>query len=265
MHLQYHLKVNNDINVYEVSEISKNELQKAHDLRSPYLFSHSATEDIRIQDDSCKMVHLDNYKKTKTFLPIDVKREECNTLLSQKKYVRFHKNDEIISKQIKEANKRGLAMLKPYGFARENIHLIENNVEGSWNQKMRSERNYVVVYQNSTIVRLVNEQIQQDCEYIEDHGNQNYYVNENLWKIEAKNKHLELELHRGTILHVPKGWFLSVKGAPVVTIHYDSPMSVLSRVHEYILHFMQKTNTTTISNETKKIDIKNDDIKESQQ
>jgi hypothetical protein len=259
LHLQYHLKINNDINVFEVSEISKSELQKAHDLRSPYLFSHSATEKLILPEDTCKMIHLENYKNTKTFLPIDVTQSECNTLLTQKKYVRFHRNCEFMTKQIKEANKRGLAMLKPYGFANENINLVENNKDGTWNQKMRSERNYIIVQQNGTLVRLANELTQQDYEYVEDHGNQNYYLDTNIWNMESKNKHLELELHKGTILHVPKGWFISVKGAPIVTVHYDSPMSMLSRAHEYILYFMQKTNTTTIPNEAKRIELQDGD------
>lgn len=264
LHLEYHNKVNNEMTIYEVNEISKGELQKAHELRSPYLFSHSAVEHISLPQIPCKVIHLENYKKTKSFLPVEVKREECNTLLQQKKYVRMHKNDESVVKEIKKANNKGLAMLKPYGFAKESITLIENNKEGTWNQKMKSERNYIVVPENPTIVRLCNSTIEEDYEMINDHHTMNYYVDTNIWSIENKQKYQELELHKGTVLHVPKGWYVSVKNSPVIMMNYDSPMSVLSRAKDYILNFMQKVNTTTISNETKKIDINNDDIKESQ-
>jgi hypothetical protein len=66
LHIQFHLKTSDDLEIYEIEQASKDKMEEICDLRQPVLFDLPSVEDSdKISNTTNKQYLLDNYNRLK--------------------------------------------------------------------------------------------------------------------------------------------------------------------------------------------------------
>lgn len=257
LHINYHRKENKTLDIFELGQVSKNEIDKSAGLRSPFLFTLDSMESFdelyKKQKTTC--MNYEQYKKTKHRMPIEIEQSGLAELLQHDKYIRYEPLHKENKNLVKHKKSIPFDMMKQSGVISEQFTIIENNMNGLWNKKMTHDRNYVIIPDRTSIIRIAPSSIEEKKDVVYDHLNMNYYIDCNLWDTDINERSIELELHKNSILHIPKGWYITCKDGPILLIEYDSIMNKFSNTYYYFMYMLQKINTKTISAESKKIDI----------
>ncbi len=273
IHIQFHLKKVNELDVYEIHVTSKEQLEKICDFKQPTSFhiildtlpalfnKHSLLESHKNNYVEMRKVEYDISSNKNTFY----KQLPLKTALS---IMESKKNAYIIERNqsfLKETNlikniKKADTMLRPYMVSQCKYDFILGN-DNSYTP-LRYDlnyRNYYYVTEGSVKVKLT-----PPCssEYLTKHNNYDLFEfisDYNPWiqhANENKNiKWIEITLEAGEILFVPAYWWSSIllnKNSTVVSLKYQTYISMLSILPKLATHFLQKQNIRHVIAEKKK-------------
>jgi len=267
LHIYFHLKTSNDLEVYTIERPSKEKLEEICDLRQPVMFQFINEEldntlildNINLQYNAFDIKIRDNTDNTSdlTGLYLPVIFGEAILVLKNDKEGKFF--TETNSDFLKET---GLKRIFRYNdlFLRPPLvsHCIYDLCSGSLNcfTPLRyniNYRNYYYVTEGSVRIKLIPPSANKYLRPEQDYDNFEFYSPMNPWNIQNeykrefnKIKSLEVTLHKNDILFIPAYWWYSIyydKVSTICSFQYRTYMNTVAVLPTILMSTLQSLNT----------------------
>ena len=265
LHIQYHLKTSNDLEVYTIEKPSKETLEEICNIRQPVVFEFKNNRLL----ESCNLANLDdNYgafdiqvrdvtnkdENSELYLPFLLK-EAINIFGEDKneKYI-SEKNQDFLKETgaIKNYNYND-AFLRPPLVSK----CIYDFMTGSVGSKtpLRYNINYRNFYYNTSgrvNIKLIPPSSSKYLNPVKDYDNFEFSSPVNVWDVQQeykadfdKVKVLDVTLNKGEIIFIPAYWWYSIEYETVSSIcafKYRTFMNSLAISPEIVLYMLQGQN-----------------------
>ena len=260
LHIIYHLKKSNDLEVYEINEPTKNELEEICNYRQPVIFDYNSnlSEDINNEQIITKYSSFDlnvrNVKNNNTeqelYIPYKVK-DLFSVFENDKegKYITENNEDFISETGIIKYLKYNDLLLRPYFMLNNNYDLLSgsNNTRTPFRYKLYY-RNFIYVLDGNVKIKLSPPNSSKYLNQINDYDNYEFRTDIDVWndneKID-KIKFLEVNLKKNQIIYIPSYWWYSIEydtKSLLINYSYDTYMSMLSITPNILLYYLQAQN-----------------------
>ena len=267
LHIYYHFKTSNDLEVYEISNISKDRLEEICNLRQPILFNY----------DIQKLISLNRENVLKNYSSFDIKlRNILNTYLDSpsdislpiilKNGIKVIEEDEN-SKFISENNSDFLeetsliknlqandAFIRPYMMSSYTYDYIigsKNTVT-----PLRYDinyRNFFLLLSGSIKIKMSPPKSEKYLHKIKDYENFEFKSLINPWNVQEKYQNdfdkikcMEVSLEPGKIIFIPAYWWYSLQfednKSTIISFKYRTYMNTLAILPNLFISFLQKQN-----------------------
>jgi hypothetical protein len=278
LHVQFHLKTSDDLEIYEIDQASKDKMEEICDLRQPVMFDYDE-DGQKIINSTSKNFLLENY-------PVfEVKIRECKEPEKDSElYVplQFH----LASKLFDEDNSKGYfsesnmdflsetgaiknmsyndEFLRPYMVSNCDYDILmgSNGAETPFRYEV-NYRNYFIVTQGSVKIKLAPPKSSKYLYPISDYENFEFRSPIDPWNPQPKYradfdkiKCLEIVLTPGKFLFIPAYWWHSFKfseNSSVSCFRYRTYMNNLAICPNIFMYTLQNQNVERKT--VKKIDI----------
>lgn len=280
LHIQFHFKTSDDLEIYEVDQASKDKIEEICDLRQPTLIDFpQGDEFIKILNTTNKQTLLDNYPifDVKIRNKSDIVSEtDVGVPLSLHLALKLFSEDKTAS-YFSEGNYDFLVetgAIKNMSYNDEYLrpYLVSNcyydvlfgseNLETPLRYDL-NYRNYYLVTQGSIKIKLAPPKSSKYLYPINDYENFEFKSPVNSWDPQTKYradfdkiKFLEIELTPGKILYIPAYWWYSFKfsnDTSVSCFKYRTYMNNIAICPKIFLYALQNQNVERKT--TKQIDI----------
>lgn len=262
LHIYFHMKTSNDLEVYEIDQPSKDKLEEVCDLRQPVLFDYPNE---RLME-SCTLnairsaygafdVRLRNVKDaadeadaTEPYVPLTL-HAAAESFRSDKesRYVSENNGDFLEETGLVKTFKYNDAFLRP-PMVSKCIYDVMCASPGTVTP-LRYDinyRNYYLVTQGSVKMRLIAPHASKYLYPVSDYDNFEFRSPVNPWQIQAeyradfdKIKTMDVELRAGQIIYIPAYWWCSIQ--------FPDTQSAASAASATICCFKYRTYMNTIS------------------
>lgn len=287
LHIQFHLKTSNELEIYEIDDPSKDKFEEICDLRQPVL--------INCDEDTSKIINTSNKKFLLENYPVfEIKIRETNdnqntigaSNANSELYIPlpFHIADKLftndsISSYISENNQDFLmetgaiksmsyndSFLRPYLVSNcyYDILIGSQGAETPFKYEL-NYRNFFMVTQGSIKIKLTPPKSSKYLYPVYDYENLEFRSQINPWSPQTrfkidfdKIKCLEIVLEPGRILYIPAYWWYSFKynssSTSISCLKYRTYMNNLAICPSIFMYALQNQNVERKI--AKKIDIK---------
>ncbi len=267
LHVQYHLKTSDDLEVYTVENPSKEKLEEICDIRQPVIIP------MEIQDvkDNCNILKLDdNYGafdiKIRSNDFNDDNKELYLPFLLSEAFKLFQKNDNgekniITEKNYEFLNESGVIKNYKYndGFLRPKAvskciydFWCGNNNSITPLRYFNNYRNFFYVTHGVCKIKLIPPKYSKYLYIKKDFENGEFISPINPWNIQKeylknfnKVKVLDITLKEGQILYIPAYWLFSIQYENICSLSvfcYRTYMNTISILPDLIMQFLQEQN-----------------------
>lgn len=283
LHINFHLKTSNDLEVYELDQVSKDKLEEICDLRQPVLFDffngNEEENGSRIIEHSNKSYLMNNYhafemkiRNTKDtnydseiYIPLPL--HSTTKLMNEDKEANYFSENNIDFLQetgIIKHFQYNDSFLRPYMVSNCNydVMLASENTTTPFRYEI-NYRNYFLVTSGSVIIKLAPPKSSKYLYTDYDYENFEFRSPVNPWNPQTqyisdfdKIKCLEVTLTKGKIVQIPAYWWYSIqfsKDTSVSCFRYRTYMNNIAIVPHIVLHALQLQNIK--HNSIKKMDI----------
>lgn len=275
LHIIFQLKINNDLEILEIEELSKEQLEEICDLRQPVLFKFDSPikekfnfENL-LNEFSAFDVKIRNIKdddnESEIFLPLTLK--ESIDLLekdTKKKYI-SEKNIDFLEETslVKNLNNNDLFFRPPFvSYCLYDIFFGYKDTYTPFRYDIYY-RNYMLVSEGKIIVRLTPPKNERYLHVKKDYEILEFKSDIDIWNVEDKYKKdydkikcLDIELTKGSVLYIPAYWFYSIKYVErsiICNFKYSTFMNNIATLPNYIMYFLQHNNTKKQLTDIKKL------------
>jgi hypothetical protein len=268
LHVQFHLKTSNDLEVYEIDDPSKDKLEEICDIRQPVIFDFNL-ESEKIIETTNKDFLLNHYHafemKVRNINDADYNSEiymplalhSVAKLLNEDKTSSYfsENNSEFLQETgvVKnlQYNDQFLRppMLSNYNY---DIMMASENTATPFRYEI-NYRNFFLVTQGSVHIKLAPPSSSKYLYPVYDYTNFEFRTPVNPWKVQAKYmadfdkmKCLDVFIEKGKVIHIPAYWWYSIKfnkDTSVSCFHYRTYMNNLAISPYIIMHGLQNQNT----------------------
>ena len=277
LHIQFHLKTSNDLEVYEIDDASKDKLEELCDVRQPVIFDFDCDKIIQTTN---KNFLIENYQafevKVRNINDVDYNSEiymplalhASVKLFNEDKnglYYSENNGDFLQETGVVKNMQYNDPFLRPSMLSNCNYDIMmgsENTIT-----PFRYEinyRNFFLVTQGSVQIKLAPPNSSKYLYTVYDYTNFEFRSPVNPWAVQAKYiadfdkmKCLEVVIQKGQTIHIPAYWWYSIKFGKDTSIscfHYRTYMNNLAITPYIGMHALQVQNTKVET--AKKIDIK---------
>jgi len=266
LHMYYHLKTSNDLEIYTMERPSKDKLEEICDLRQPVAFEFTCDR----LTDTCNMQTLQdrysafdlkirnvkqNDKDSELFLPLRF-REAMHLFQTDTagKFMTENNIDFLTETGVVKSLKYNDAFLRPPMVSRC-AYDIWSGSQGC-RTPLRynlNYRNFIYLTSGSAQLKLIPPQSSKYLHAIKDYDNFEYRSPVNPWDVADdhkaefdKVKALDLGLVKGMMVYIPAYWWYSIEYGEVSSIlnfQYRTYMNTVAILPELIMSFLQKQNT----------------------
>ena len=286
LHIQYHLKTGEDLEIYTIERPSKEKLEEICDIRQPVMFDFKNDRLL----ESCSLTTLeDNYgafdiqvrdvtnkdDNSELYLPFLLK--EANNIFREDKSGKYisEKNSDFLKETGAVKNfSYNDAFLRPPLVSK----CIYDFMFGSESSKTPlrynlNYRNYYYITSGKVTLKLIPPHSSRYLYPVKDYDNFEFRSPVNIWDVQQeykadfdKVKVLDITLEKGEIIFIPAYWWYSIKYDKISSIccfKYRTFMNVLAISPELVLTMLQGQNIkremvkkvdTTTDEEVKKDD-----------
>jgi hypothetical protein len=282
LHIQFHLKTSDDLEIYEIDQASKDKMEEICDLRQPVLFDCDEDSDKIIQTTN-KNTLLNNYPVFEVKIR-DTKDLNTSTSFTEELYVPlplhmacklFDEDNNTI--YFSEGNSDFLTetgavknmsyndeFLRPYLVSNCNYDVMfgSTNVATPFRYEI-NYRNYFIVTQGSLTIKLAPPKSSKYLYPVNDYENFEFRSQINPWSPQTKFKAdfdkikcLEIVLTPGKFLFIPAYWWYSFKfseNTSVSCFRYRTYMNNIAICPNIAMYALQNQNVERKI--AKKIDI----------
>jgi len=265
LHIQYHLKTSNDLEVYTIERPSKETLEEICNIRQPVVFEFKNNKLL----ESCNLANLDDNYGAFDIQVRDVTNKDDNSEL----YLPFllkeainifgdDKNEKYISEKNQDFLKETGA-IKNYNYNDAFLRpplvskCIYDFMTGSVGSKtpLRYNINYRNFYYNTSgriNIKLIPPSSSKYLNPVKDYDNFEFSSPVNVWNVQQeykadfdKVKVLDVTLNKGEIIFIPAYWWYSIEYETVSSIcafKYRTFMNSLAISPEIVLYMLQGQN-----------------------
>tara|TARA_Y100000590_G_scaffold437324_1_gene558845 strand:+ start:377 stop:1270 length:894 start_codon:yes stop_codon:yes gene_type:complete len=266
IHIYYHLKTSNDLEIYTVEQPSKDKLEEICNLRQPMMFSYENTNiqencsfsSIRDKyiafDLKIRKTNIDDIEET-LYLPLPIK--ECDELFKNDKSGKYftEKNKDFLDETgvVKQFRHNDMFLRPP---------LVSNCKYDIWSGSINTctplryflnFRNYLYVTDGEISIKLIPPKSSRYLYVIKDYDNFEFRSPINPWDVQKKYlaefrkvNVLEITLKKGDMLFIPAYWWYSLrydKLSSISVFHYRTYMNTIAILPEIFLSLLQQQNT----------------------
>jgi hypothetical protein len=269
LHICFHIKTSNDLEVYDVDNLSKDKLEEVCDLKQPVIFNYNDNNIINI---------FNNTNIKNTYGAFDIKLRDVKKELTDNEllYVNINFNNLMNIFENKNTNKdssfftennldfleeTGLIKvlklndlyLRPYLLLHCNydVQTGEENAQTPFKYELYY-RHYMLVTSGTVRVKLSPPKYKKNLYVNNDYENFEFKSEINPWDVNYqyksefdKVKCLEVELTTGQMLYIPPYWFYSIefgKNSMICNFKYQTYMSSLCILPQLAINVLQNHN-----------------------
>lgn len=267
MHIIFHNKTCDDLELYEIDKCSKERLEELCDIRQPIILNYdiSLFDEFTIDNILSKYSSFDikirnvhnfyNEKDEQIYLPI--KLENGIKLLQnddERKYI-SEKNIEFLEETslVKSLNSND-EFIRPPMLIESYYDILFGSLDAhTVLQYNKNYRNYLLVLTGKVKIKMAPPKSKKYLYPKNDYENFEFRSLINIWDPEEKYKDnlnkinfLEIDLEPGKIIHIPCNWWYSFKfiekDTIVASFKYRTYMNMVAILPSIILSFLQKQN-----------------------
>ena len=272
LHIYFHMKTSNDLEVYEIDQPSKDKLEEVCDLRQPVLFDY-ANERLM---ESCTLhamrtaygafdVRLRNVKDTpdeadatELYVPLTLHTvTESFRSDKESRYISENNGDFLEETGLIKTFKYNDAFLRP-PMVSKCMYDVMCASPGT-TTPLRHDlnyRNYYLVTQGSVKMRLIAPHASKYLYPVTDYDNFEFRSPANPWLVQPeyradfdKIKTMDVELRAGQIIYIPAYWWCSIKfpndasvPTTICSFKYRTYMNTLSILDKLCMWLLQQQN-----------------------
>ena len=282
LHIQFHLKTSDELEIYEIEQASKDKMEEICDLRQPVLFD-SEDEGNKIINTTSKSYLLQNYPvfevkirecekekekeqlDTEMYIPLAL--HVANKLFAEDKnavYFSESNTDFLVETGAVKNMSYNDDFLRPQLVSNCNYDVLmgSTNVETPFKYEI-NYRNYFIVTQGSIKIKLAPPKSRKYLYTVYDYENLEFRSQVNPWNTQTrfradfdKIKCLEITLVPGKFLFIPAYWWYSFKfneDTSVSSFKYRTYMNNIAISPNIFMYALQNLNVQR--NSVKKTDI----------
>ena len=227
LHIQFHNKTSNDLEIYELDQASKDKLEEICDIRQPVIFDF---DNEKIINTTNKNIILSNYKafdfkirdindqnfNTEIYIPIPL-HTACKLFNDDKIATFFSENNQDFLQEtgIIKNFQYNDEFIRPYMVSNCNYDIMmgSNNLTTPFRYEL-NYRNYFVVTQGIVHIKLSPPCSTKYLNVVYDYENFEFRSMINPWKPHPtmdKIKCLDVTLNKGQTIQIPAYWWYSIK------------------------------------------------------
>lgn len=268
LHIYFHMKTSNDLEVYEIDQPSKDKLEEVCDLRQPVLFDY-ANERLM---ESCTLnairaaygafdVRLRNVKDdadeadaTELYVPLTLHAvAESFHGDKESRYISENNGDFLEETGLVKTFKYNDAFLRPPMVSKCMYDVMYASPGTA--TPLRYElnyRNYYLVTQGSVKLRLIAPHASKYLYPVADYDNFEFRSPVNPWRVQSeyqadfdKIKTMDVELRAGQIIYIPAYWWCSIMFLGQTTMccfKYRTYMNTISVLDKLCMWLLQQQN-----------------------
>lgn len=269
IHINYQLTSNSDLEIYEINEPSKNDLESIFENKQPVLIKNLS----KINDTLVPILSLENMQKNYGFFDINISNpqhsdEENNQKYlhitlddsiklfkndKTKKFISQNNNDFLNETTINRVYKNSDQLIKPSLLSKSEYDYIIGDKDSTTKlQRNLSFRNFFIVTSGSATVKLVPPEYTKYLREYKDYENFEFTSPLDVWNIQEKyqkefqkTRSLEIKVNVGDVLFIPSYWWYSIKMNSLTSISvykYWTYMNHLANLPHYLLFLLQNQN-----------------------
>ena len=248
IHIMFHLKTGDDMEVYETTIVSKTKLEEVCNLRQPVLFEYS-NEFLN----QCTLSLLKEYNAfdinvyDDAYLGVSIPLEKANKLMKKKVYASYHNESFLGETNIKKWFTQVDSLLRPPMVSSTQYDLLFGSEGYTTRLKYTNKyRNYFIVTDGSVTIKLTPPRNTKYLEEVKMYDELDFYSSISPWKEVKRVKFLEITLSKGKLLFIPAYWWYSIrleKDACVCMFSYKTFMNSLATLPDTIRQMLQRNNT----------------------
>ena len=265
LHIYYHLKTSNDLEVYTIERPSKNKLEEICDLRQPVVFEFSNERLL----ESCNLANLDdnygafdiklrdtqqNDENSELYLPFLLK--EALKVFQDDKNAKYitENNSEFLEETAAVKNFRyNDSFLRPPMISKCTYDFWSGSVGARTPLRYNLEyRTFIYLTSGKAKLKLIPPHSRRYLNEEKDYDNFEFRSMINPWNVQQqykadfdKVKVLDLEVTPGYIIFIPAYWWYSIEYEELSSIcvfKYRTYMSTLSTLPQILMSYLQKQN-----------------------
>lgn len=253
LHIRFHLKVNNDLEVFNVNEHRKERITEICNLKQPFTFNYHNPKMLEFlnfnsllkqqgkQNINVKKINDEDVLSIKLENALDLFEKDasnnyisCNNhnFLNNTNLVKYFENDDSL-KPVLISNKKYDILMAKSGLYTQMKYSLYN-------------RNFLYVTQGSCKVKLFSPNNISNMDLKSNYQSLEYVVNMNPFKDNTDGfSQTEVELKQGSILFIPPYWLYCVyfqDNSVISLFQYGTYVSNVSILPVIIKNFFQKQN-----------------------
>jgi len=265
LHINFHLRTSNDLEVYEIDQPSKEKLEEICDLRQPVIFDYNV-------DGLLNDCNIDNIEKnygafdikvrnvkeyddvSELYLPLTLNTgREIFRKDSEERYL-SENNQEFLEETSLIKNMRyNDNFLRPYSVSNciYDFLFSSNNTKTILKYEL-NYRNFFLVTQGSVKIKLISPKSSKYLYTIKDYDNFEFLSPVNPWDVQNqfksdfdKLKTLEVTLNKGQIIFIPAYWWYSIwfqENTSLVSFKYKTYMNNIAISNHLLVNMLQNQN-----------------------
>jgi len=266
LHVFFHLKTSDDLEVYEIDNPSKEKLEEICDLRQPILFEYSNERIL----DTCKRTNiLDNYGAFDVKLRniMDIPKEETGLHIpiaysnalkivnddTEEKYLVENNMDFLEETSMIKSFKYNDNFLRPYMISSSNYDFLiaTEGLKTPFKYEL-NYRNYILVCEGDIKIKLAPPKSSKYLYQEKDYENFEFTSPINPWNVQSqykadfdKIKCLNISMKKGQILFIPAYWWYSIEfgeNTSIATFKYKTYMNTVAVSPHIIMNLLQSQN-----------------------
>jgi len=265
LHIFFHLKTSNDLEIYEMDQPSKDKLEEICDLRQPVLFDFNNDR----LNEMCNINYVNNNygafdvkvrnlknvdDESELYIPITLKAAiELFKHDNDKKYLTEKNQDFLEETGLIKCYRYNDLFLRPYMVSSCEYDLISASNETNTPFKYDiNYRNYFMVTQGKVRVKLAPPKSKKYLYQINDYENFEFKSPINPWDVQNeykpdfdKIKCLEIELTPRKMLFIPAFWWYSFEiqnDTSLCSFKYRTYMNTFSNIPLFMMKVLQSQN-----------------------
>lgn len=267
LHVLFHLKTSNDLEIYELDEISKEKLEEICDLRQPVVFDF---DNKKIMDITNHSFILQQYPAFEVKIRNSIDEEDLNNdlylplplhsackLFKEDKtsiYLSENNSDFLQETGLNKKMSYNDEILRPYMVSNCNYDILMGSLNSSTVFRYEvNYRSYFLLTQGSAQVKLAPPQSIRYLHTIYDYENFEFKSPINPWNPQTrfkgdfdKLKCLEFTLTPGKTLYIPANWWYSIKfnsyDTSISCFRYRTYMNNVAIIPYIFIYVLQMQN-----------------------